>query len=94
MKMDTTAQHLKLGKWLKNKRKAAKMTESQLAAIIGRPPSFIQKYEAGSRLELGDLVEVAVALKASLQEAVAVVEGKGGKRNGPGSIPSIPLQRI
>jgi hypothetical protein len=74
--MDTTDQNLKLGKWLKAKRKAAGLTPSQLAKVIGRPPSFIEKYEAGGRIEIPHLVEVATILKASLHEAVQLVEGK------------------
>ena len=80
IKMDNKAQHVKLGKWLKSKRQVAGMTEAQLAKVLGRPPSFIQNYEAGKRLEINELVEVAVALKASLHEAVELVEGKKGKK--------------
>ncbi len=76
MKIDTAAQRLKLGKWLKSKRLAAGMTQSQLASAIGRTSSFIQKYEAGRKLELIELVEIATILKASLHEAVQLVEGK------------------
>ncbi len=45
--MDTTEQNLKLGKWLKAKRKVAGLTPSQLAKVIGRPASFIKRQGTG-----------------------------------------------
>ena len=78
--METIEQRKIIGKWLKAKRVAADMTPAQLAKLIKRPLSFVQKYEGGGKLELIEMAEIAQILKANLHEAVSLitlVEDKG-----------------
>jgi len=66
--------HRRLGNWLKGKRIAAEMSQSQLADLIGRHKSFIGKYEAGQRLEVMEFIRIAKALDADGREALNLVE--------------------
>jgi transcriptional regulator with XRE-family HTH domain len=66
--------HRRLGVWLKDKRLSAGLSQSQLAALIGRQTSFIGKYEAGQRLEVMEFFRIAKALEADVLEALNLVE--------------------
>ncbi|MGD9738431.1 MAG: helix-turn-helix domain-containing protein [Parvibaculaceae bacterium] len=53
----------RLSQFLKATRRAAGMTQTQVAGAMGRPQSFVAKYEGGERrLDLIELVAVAHAL--------------------------------
>jgi transcriptional regulator with XRE-family HTH domain len=62
--------HQRLGKWLKERRMDAGLTQVQLAAKVGRHKTFIAKYEAGRRLEVEAFVKIAKVLKADPHEAI------------------------
>ena len=59
--VNTDAQ-LGLQKLLRNARERAALTQTDLAARIGRPQSFVAKYERGERRL--DVVEFAVVVRA------------------------------
>lgn len=60
---------------LKEARDAADMTQQKLAAKLGKPQSFVAKYEAGERrLDVVELVRVLRALDRSPAEFVAALE--------------------
>ena len=47
-------------------RRAAGMTQAQLAKKLSRPPSFVAKYVLGDRrLDVVEFIEIAEALKAA-----------------------------
>jgi DNA-binding XRE family transcriptional regulator len=53
------------------------LTQAELAARLGRPQSFVSKYESGERrLDLIELSEVCLALGISLEKFVARVRSK------------------
>jgi transcriptional regulator with XRE-family HTH domain len=68
--------HQRIGLWLKENRLKAGMTQEQVAALIGRHKTFVSKYEAGRRLDLGMLNKISRAVKANLHEVVGLA-GKG-----------------
>jgi transcriptional regulator with XRE-family HTH domain len=48
-------------------RKKAKLTQRELADILGRPQSYVSKYESGERrLDVLEFLEVAKALRVDL----------------------------
>jgi transcriptional regulator with XRE-family HTH domain len=58
-----THRHDKLLALLKAKRKAAGLTQSVVARRLGRPPSFVAKYEGGDRrLDVLEFLDVATAI--------------------------------
>lgn len=61
-----TGKHERLCALLVEARDRAHLTQAQLAAKIGRPQSFVSKYERGERrLDVIEFLEVAQALEAS-----------------------------
>jgi transcriptional regulator with XRE-family HTH domain len=53
------------------------LTQAELAARLGRPQSFVSKYESGERrLDLIELSEVCAALGVSLENFVSRVRSK------------------
>jgi transcriptional regulator with XRE-family HTH domain len=51
------------------------LRQSDLAEKLGRPQSFVSKYESGERrLDLLEINEICTALHVSLSEVVARVE--------------------
>ena len=51
--------------WLISARKDVKLTQQQVAKKLGRPQSFVAKYEGGERrLDMVEFVEIAKILKA------------------------------
>lgn len=72
--------HRILGSWLKGKRVAAGLSQSQLAALIGRHKTFIGKYEAGRRLEIGEFIGISGALGADPHEGVMLLMDDKPKR--------------
>jgi transcriptional regulator with XRE-family HTH domain len=72
-----TPQHQKLRELLIAARKKAKLTQAEVAERLGRPQSFVAKYEGGERrLDVIEFIEVARALDAEpakLVRAIAAV---------------------
>lgn len=57
-------------------RRERKVTQAELAASLGRPQSFVSKYERGERRrDLSEAIEVAAALGADVRLWVAAVRG-------------------
>ena len=55
-------------------RRARGVTQVELAGILGRPQSFVSKYERGERrLDLVEVVEIATALGVDSHEFVTEV---------------------
>ena len=55
--------HRKLRELLVAKRKAAGLTQPVLAARLGKPPSYVAKYELGERrLDVLEYLDVAAAI--------------------------------
>ncbi len=51
--------------WLVDARQAQGLTQLEVAQRLGRPQSFVSKYERGERrLDVVELVEIAAALSA------------------------------
>jgi transcriptional regulator with XRE-family HTH domain len=70
-------QHQKLRELLIAARKKAKLTQAEVAERLGRPQSFVAKYEGGERrLDVVELIQVARAVEADparLVRAVATI---------------------
>ncbi|GAA0603235.1 helix-turn-helix transcriptional regulator [Craurococcus roseus] len=55
-------------------RRASGLTQTDLAARLGRPQSFVSKYETGERrLDVVEFLEVAEALRLDAAELLAEV---------------------
>ncbi len=62
---------------LREARSEAGLTQSGLSLLLGRPQSFVSKYESGERrLDLIELSEICEAIGISLQSLVSRVERK------------------
>jgi transcriptional regulator with XRE-family HTH domain len=58
-----TERHEKLRALLKARRKAAGLTQTVVADRLGKPPSYVAKYEGGDRrLDLLEFLDVAAAI--------------------------------
>ncbi|WP_306235834.1 helix-turn-helix domain-containing protein [Bradyrhizobium sp. Bra64] len=58
-----TPRHKKLCELLKTHRKSAGLTQTVVAERLGRPPSYVAKYEGGDRrLDLLEFLDVAAAI--------------------------------
>lgn len=70
-------QHQKLRELLTAARKKAGLTQAEVAERLGRPQSFVAKYEGGERrLDVVELIQVARAVgtdPARLVRAVAAI---------------------
>jgi len=65
---------------LRDLRLKAGLRQSDLAAMIGRPQSFVSEYEAGQRrLDLIELRAVAVACGSTLSRLVSEFESRLGR---------------
>ena len=61
----------RLRDWLVEARHARGLTQVQLADALGRPQSFVSKYERGERrLDFVEVVEIAKALQADVGDLV------------------------
>ena len=71
-------EHIKLRELLIAARKKAGLTQQQVAERLGRPQSFVAKYEGGERrLDVLELIQMAQALGKSPQKIVgALVQQK------------------
>ena len=67
-------QHQKLRELLIAARKKAKLTQAEVAERLGRPQSFVAKYEGGERrLDVVEFIEVAHAVGLDPGRAVRAV---------------------
>jgi transcriptional regulator with XRE-family HTH domain len=58
-----TERHKQLCELLKVRRKAAGLTQTVVAERLGKPPSFVAKYEGGDRrLDVLEFLDVAAAI--------------------------------
>jgi len=72
------ARTVALRRVLKNLRRERGLTQSELAARLDVPQSYVSKYEAGERrLDLVELEGVAHALGTTLSTIVRRFEGNG-----------------
>ena len=70
-----TGEYERLRKRLIAARKAAGLTQTQVATRLSRPQSFVSKYERGERrLDLVEFVEVAKAIGINAALMVAQIE--------------------
>lgn len=74
--MKNAKAHQRLGKWLKERRLAAGLSQAQVAGLVGRHKTFVSKYEAGRRLEVEMFVRICEAVKADPHEAVGLISDK------------------
>ena len=67
--------HTKLIRALVRARRTAGLTQQQLADRLGRPQSFVAKYETGERrLDVIEFVEIARQLDADPAEMISELE--------------------
>ncbi len=58
-------------KWLTTARKNARLSQQDVADRLGRPQSFVAKYELGERrLDLVEFLEVVTALNADPRKLI------------------------
>lgn len=58
-----TERHKRLCELLKKRRKVAGLTQTVVAVRLGKPPSYVAKYEGGDRrLDILELIDVAAAI--------------------------------
>jgi transcriptional regulator with XRE-family HTH domain len=58
-----TERHKRLCELLKARRKAAGLTQTAVAERLGKPPSYVAKYELGDRrLDVLEFLDVAAAI--------------------------------
>lgn len=69
-------QHQKLRELLVAARKKAGMTQAEVAEVLGRPQSFVAKYEGGERrLDVIEFILVARVLGADPARIMRTLEG-------------------
>ena len=72
MKSLYSQEHLRFCAVMRRLRVDSGLTQSELAARLGKPQSFVSKYETGERrLDVAEARAVAAALGTSLREVVA-----------------------
>ena len=65
------SRYVKLRSLLSEARATAQLTQAQVAERLGRPQSFVSKYESGERqLDVVEFIEVCSALEAAPEEIV------------------------
>jgi len=66
-----TPQQRRLQSVLRDVRKEASLTQSELAALLGNPQSYVSKYESGERrLDLPEIESICHAVDIELAEFV------------------------
>jgi transcriptional regulator with XRE-family HTH domain len=69
--------HVQLLKLLVAAREKAGMTQQQLADRLGKPQSFISKYEGGERrIDVIEFIAIADALQMDASRTIREVKGK------------------
>ena len=70
-----TERHRKLRELLIARRKAAGLTQTVVAERLGKPPSYVAKYELGERrLDLLEFLDVAAAIGFDPGELIRSLE--------------------
>ena len=65
----------RLREWLVEARHASGISQAQLAILLGRPQSFISKYERGERrLDFVEVLEIATALQVDARDLVGELQ--------------------
>ena len=64
----------KLGAWIKTKRLADGLSQTQLAGLIGRTDSFIASLESGKRLDLEDYLAITKALNLDPHDGITLIQ--------------------
>lgn len=76
-----TAEYEELRRQLVDRRRAAGITQHQLAAILGKPQSFVSKFENGERrLDVVEFLQVVRALGADPHKIIRSMN----RRSAPG----------
>ena len=66
---------MRLREWLVEARHASGISQAQLAILLGRPQSFISKYERGERrLDFVEVLEIATALQVDARGLVGELQ--------------------
>ena len=68
--MNNIKEHKKIGEWLKKKRELAGLSKAKLASLSGHHKSFVDRYEAGQRLDIIQFTKIALALSAKPSEVM------------------------
>lgn len=77
MKSLRTPEHRALVALLITAREKAGLTQQQLASQLGRPQSYVAKYEGGERrLDVVEFIDIARALNIEVGRAVREVAAK------------------
>tara|TARA_R110000868_G_scaffold198069_2_gene444351 strand:- start:5278 stop:5508 length:231 start_codon:yes stop_codon:yes gene_type:complete len=67
-------QYKKVLDWLISARKDAGLTQQQVADQLGKPQSFVAKYEGGERrLDIVEFVEIAKLLSVGPEDAIRLI---------------------
>lgn len=67
-------QYKKVLDWLISARKDAGLTQQQVADQLGKPQSFVAKYEGGERrLDIVEFVEISRVLGVDPKEAIRLI---------------------
>lgn len=70
----------RLREWLTEARQARGVTQTELAARLGRQQSFVSKYERGERrLDFVEFLEIADALQADACDLVTQLRRPGAE---------------
>lgn len=72
-----TAAYQEMLTYLIAARNEAQLSQAELAKLLGKPPSFVGKYELGERrLDVVELVVILKALEHKASDVIAVIEEK------------------
>lgn len=70
--MDKQQRRARLGDVLAALRVSAGLSQAEVAARLGKPQSFVSKYESAERrVDLPDLEDIAIAIGVPLEDAIA-----------------------
>ena len=77
--------HKRLGELLARRRDAAGLTQVELGSRLGRPQSFVGKYETGQvYLDVIDFFEIAAAVEASVDTLIEELNRDAADQGPPG----------
>jgi transcriptional regulator with XRE-family HTH domain len=74
-----TERHRKLRELLVVQRKTAGLTQTVLAQRLGKPPSYVAKYELGERrLDVLEFLDIAAAIGFDPSEVIRALQHSAG----------------
>lgn len=77
-----SARYTQFRKLLVDARIAANVTQEELAARLGRPQSYVSKYERGERrLDVVEYLEIALVLKIDSAALLEKLQAASGTRS-------------